>query len=304
MGRFLRSSRRAPAQTSRLLRLYRLALYLYPATFRRAFGEELWQTARDAHEVALAESAWTVALLWMAIGADLLRSALPERINAMRRALLLVAVMTCISGITSVFASLNLYLLEDANPLTTAAFGSSPLLRVSYDAAYLSALVAGVGLCAIVAYAAFGAHAAVAWVLAVLALLVALAGFGGLLARAPLSFVSLFAAFAGLTLLSVFAGWRVAGRLRRSNSQRRSAVAGACAGAGVALLVNALAITLHTLALNPVSHPLYMQGQIPGTHLNALLIGMVLDLALLASYGACLLLSPIAGRSGSQQRSR
>jgi len=273
-----------------MLRLYRVALYLYPPAFRHAFGDELAQTARDAHEAARAESALSVALLWLTLGADLLRSALPERINTMRPALLIAMALTCIAAVLAVFASLNLYLLEDANPLTTVAFTASPLLRVSYDAAYLSALVAGVGLCAIFAYAVFGAQATVTWGLGALALLVALGGFGGLLARAPLSFLALLASYASLTLLSFLAGWLVAKQVRRGG-QRASAVVGACVGVGVALLVNALALTLHTLALNPVSHPLYMQGQIPGTHLNALLIGMALDGVLLVACVVSLLLA-------------
>ena len=291
-------SQHPPTRTALLLRLYRRALYLYPPAFRRAFGEELWQTTRDAHEAAQAEGASSVALLWLALAADLLCSALPERINTMRPTLVVTVALTCVAGLFSVLASLNLYLLEDSNPLTAMAFGMSPLLRISYDVAYLSALVVGVGLCAILAYAIFGARAEVTWGLGALALLVALAGFGGLLVRAPLSFLALLAAFTGLTLLSFFAGRLVARRLRR-DGRRPFAAAGACAGVGVALLVNALAITLHTLALNPVSHLLYMQGQIPGTRLNALLIGMALDVALMAIYMASLLLSPIASRSRS-----
>src|SRR6266567_9569375 len=61
-------------------------------------------------------------------------------------------VATVTAFVVSLLASLNLYLLEDNNPLTQAAYSASPVLRFSYDGVYLSALVAGVAICAIVGY--------------------------------------------------------------------------------------------------------------------------------------------------------
>ncbi len=53
---------------------------------------------------------------------------------------------------------------------------------------------------------------------------------------------------------------------------------GACVSASIALLVNVMALVLHTLSLNPVSHPLFMQGQIGQTHFNSLVIAMGIEL--------------------------
>src|SRR5262245_26895474 len=126
------------------LRAYRLLLYAYPPTFRRAFGGEMWQVFRDSYEEASTRGPAALALLWLRVSEDLLRSALPERVHAMRPAVVIAAVTTCITFLVTLLASINLYLLEDNNPLTDAAYAASPLLRLSYDGAYLSALVAAV----------------------------------------------------------------------------------------------------------------------------------------------------------------
>jgi hypothetical protein len=256
------------------LRAYRLALHAYPAAFRRAFGEEMWQTFRDSYEEASASGRAAVALLCLGVGADLLRSALPERIHAMRPAVVIAAVTTCVTFVVALLASINLYLLEDNNPLTNAAYSASPLLRLSYDGAYLSALVAAVAVCGIVAYAIVPSRLPVIAGLAAVALIVILGGFGGLLIRYPATFLALFAAFAGLTMISFLVGQAVATRLQPRLGPRSALVVGACVTTAVALIANVIAIVPHTVALNPVSHPLYMQGQIPGTHLNSLLIAM------------------------------
>jgi hypothetical protein len=52
------------------------------------------------------------------------------------------------------------------------------------------------------------------------------------------------------------------------------------------MLVNGVALVAHTLALNRVSHLLFMQGQIGETHFSSLLIGMGLELLTLT---ACVL---------------
>lgn len=256
------------------LRAYRLLLYTYPATFRRTFGEEMWQTFRDSYEEASARGPAAVALLGMRMGADLLHSALPERIHTMRPAVVIAAVTTCVTFVVALLASINLYLLEDNNPLTNAAYAASPLLRLSYDGAYLSALVAAVAVCGIVAYAIVPARGPVISGLAAVALVVILGGFGGLLGRYPATFLVLFLVFAGLTVISFLLGQAVATRVRPRLGQRAALVVGACVSTAVALIANMLALVPHTVALNPVSHPLYMQGTIPGTHFNSLLIAM------------------------------
>jgi hypothetical protein len=187
-------------------------------------------------------------------------------------------ILTCI---VSLLASINLYLLEDGNPLTQAAYSASPLVRFSYDGVYLSALVACVTVCAIIGYAITRADAPVVFGLILVSLLIILGGFGGLLVRYPVTFLVFFLLFVGLSVLSLLAGRTVATRSGRYLERRSAAIIGACFGAFLVLLVNAVAQVLHTLALNPVSHALFMQGQIGETHFNSLLIGMLIEVLLL-----------------------
>lgn len=187
-----------------------------------------------------------------------------------------LAPATVIAFVVSLLASLNIYLFEDANPLTRGAYGASPLLRFSYDGVYLSALAAAIAVCAVAVYTVARADAPVLRGLVAVTALVALGGFGGLLARHRATFLAL--TFAGLVLVGVLVGRAVAVRAQPRLGQQPAAVLGACASTGVALLVNLVVLAPHTLALNPVSHPLYMQGQIAGTRLNSLLLGMLLEL--------------------------
>jgi len=191
---------------------------------------------------------------------------------------------TVVAFVASLLASLNLYLLEDNNPLTQAVYSAAPVLRWSYDGVYVSALVATVAVCAIVAYALTQADVPVVISLIIIALLVALAGFGGLLVRQPTTFLLLFLVFAGLALVSLLPGRAVATWSRHFLSQRSAAMVGACVRVGIALLVNVVALVLHTLALNPVSHPLFMQGQIGQTHFNSLVIAMGIELLALVIF--------------------
>lgn len=170
-----------------------------------------------------------------------------------------LAPATVIAFVVSLLASLNIYLFEDANPLTRGAYGASPLLRFSYDGVYLSAL-AGIAVCAVAVYTVARADAPVLRGLVAVTALVALGGFGGLLARHRATFLALTLTFAGLVLVGVLVGRAVAVRAQPRLGQQPAAVLGACASTGVALLVNLVVLAPHTLALNPVSHPLYMQG--------------------------------------------
>lgn len=173
-------------------------------------------------------------------------------------------------------ASFNLYLLEDASPLSQAAYSVSPLLRFSYDAVYLSALASGVAACAAVGYALVQRRLLVSVGLVILTFLIVLAGFGGLLVRHAATFFVLLAVFLALTLCGFLLGRVATARATRVLGPRPAAVLGACVSVGGGLLVNLVALVLHTLSLNVVSHALYMQGQIGGTHLNLslLLLGL------------------------------
>jgi len=194
-------------------------------------------------------------------------------------------VATGVAFFASLLASINLYLLEDGNPLTQAAYSASPLLRFSYDGAYLSALVAAVVICAIIGYAVARTDTAVYIGIVVVSLLIILGGFGGLLIRYPATFFLFLLAFVGLTLISLLVGRAVAARSSRRLGQRPATIVGACVSAGIVLFVNVVTLVAHTLALNPANHALYMQGQIDGTHFNAVLISMGIALLTLLIYG-------------------
>ena len=114
--------------------------------------------------------------------------------------------------------------------------------------------------------------------LSIVALLVAFGGFGGLLIRHLETFLAFFIVFLALLLISFLIGRAVAIRSGLFLGQQPAAVLGACVSVGSILLVNVVALVLHTIILNPVSHALYMQGQIEGTHLNFSLIAMSLAL--------------------------
>jgi hypothetical protein len=246
---------------------------------------------RDACQDMLYQRGLTgLGLFWLHILSDLLLNASLERWLALKegvrsmstdkhtplfpRRLWIALTATLIAFVVSLIASFNLYQIEDASSLTLAAYSASPLLRFSYDGIYLSALAAGVTICASVGYALIRNRLFVGVGLCGIALLVAFGGFGGLLVRHSVSFLIFLAVFVVLMLLSFLIGRAVMVHSVRSSGERAAAVLGACAGAGGILLINVAALVLHTLLLNPVNHALYMQGQIPGTHLNFSLLAM------------------------------
>jgi hypothetical protein len=271
--------------------LYGLLLHAYPATFRRAYGLRMSYVFRDSCRDALQRHGMVFLIpFWLRTLSDLLTTAYLERWSVLKEKtrsmtsyihpqnfplrLWVALVATLLAFAVSLVASLNLYLLEDASSLTQTAYAASPLLRFSYDGIYLSALAAGVAVCTIVGYAFVQRAVLISAGLIVVALLVAFGGFGGLLVRHPTTFLVLFVVFLTLTLLSFLIGRAVATRTGRLLEQRPAAILGACVSVGSVLLVNVVLLVLHTLILNPVSHALYMQGQIGGTHLNFSLIAM------------------------------
>ncbi|MBA2394096.1 MAG: hypothetical protein H0V70_15310 [Ktedonobacteraceae bacterium] len=275
--------------------LYSLFLYAYPASFRSVYGMRMLQVFRDSCRDTLQQRGLTgLIVLWSHVLSDLVITVFLERWHILKESIManiqhfpqrlwVALIATVFAFAVSLIASLNLYQLEDTSRLTQAAYSASPLLRFSYDGIYLTALAAGVIVCTIVGYALIQSELLVSIGLIIVALLVVFGGFGGLLVRHPTTFLAFFAAFFLLLLMGFLIGRFVATRARRTLGQRPAAVLGACVSAGSVLFVNVSALVLHTLLLNPVSHALYMQGQIEGTHLNFSLISMgVAFLALFA----------------------
>ncbi len=277
-------------------RLYQLVLWTYPVAFRRAYGSAMVRAFRDRCLHAHRERG-TGGLLHVCVAelSDLVMTALKERGEELlarlsRRTVMIASsytiwhfprrlwvalVATITAFAVSLVASLNLYMLEDNNPLTQAAYSASPALRLSYDAVYVSALGAGIAVCAIMGYSLTRAGGPVT---VVVTLLVSLGGFGGLLVRHPPTFLVLVGALAGLVLISSLIGRAITPRLRHSLTERQASVVGACVSTAITLLFNVVVLVPHTLILNPVSHLLYMQGQIGDTHINSLLVAMGIEL--------------------------
>ncbi len=292
--------------------LYGLLLRAYPATFRHAYGSRMAKVFRDSCRDALQQHGIASLIpLWLYTLSDLVSNACLERWHLLKEETrsmantqhfpprLWVALATTVIAFTvSLLASINLYLIEDTSNLTQVAYSASPLLRFSYDGIYLSALAAGVAICAIVGYAIVQRTDLVVSGLIVVMLLVAFGAFGGLLARHPANFLAFFGVFLALTLISWLVGRTVATRAMHFLGQRPATILGACMSVGSMLLVNVIALVLHTLILNPVSHALYMQGQIAGTHLNFSLIAMGIALITLI---ACIVSLGLALRLPSQQ---
>lgn len=271
--------------------LYTRLLRLYPPAFRQAYGSRMLRVFRDSCRAALQEHGLAGWLpLWWSTCTDMVHSACIERWLAFKERatsmtgetrpqhfplrLWLALSATLLAFLVALVASLNLYMLEDASPLTMTAYAASPLLRFSYDGIYLTALAAGVAVCAIVGNALIPQARLVTIGLGVIAFLVAFGGFGGLLVRHSTTFLAFCIAFGVLLLFDLLAGYAVARRAATRLGRQIAAVLGACVGAGSLLLLNVAALVVHTLILNPVSHALYMQGQIAGTHLNFSLLAM------------------------------
>ncbi len=279
--------------------LYAFCLRMYPAHFRRVYGLRMLRVFRDSCRQVLQRRGlpglgryWLYTLMDLAVTACLERwyvlqkgihtMVIDRPVSNFTPRLWMMLVSTVLAFVVSLVASLNLYLLEDANPLTRLAYSDAPLLRFSYDGIYLSALVAGVMVCAVFGYALLQRENVVRGMVVGVALLVVLGGFGGLLVRYPLTFLAFLGIFLVLAGLCWWVGRIVTARLSEQLVRRSAAVLGACVGVVLALLVNGVALVLHTLILNPVSHNLYMQGQIEGTHLNFTLLVMALAVFTLA----------------------
>ena len=269
-------------------RLYGLFLRAYPATFRQTYGSRMAHVFRDSCRDALQQHGWASLIpFWLQMLSDLVSNACLERWYLLKEKtrsmattqnfpprLWFTLAATVIAFIVSLLASINLYLIEDSSYLTRVAYAVSPLLRLSYDGMYLSALAAGVAMCALAGCAFVRREGLLVVCLIIVTLLVAFGGFGGLLVHHFTTFLVFFVVFVALTLISLLFGRKVATRSGRFPGQRLVAVLSACVSVGSVLLVNVVALILHTLVLNLVSHALYMRGQIGGTHLNFSLIAM------------------------------
>ncbi|HTI15333.1 MAG TPA: hypothetical protein VL461_12335 [Dictyobacter sp.] len=271
---------------------YRLLLHAYPSSFRHDFGERMIGVFRDSCRTALQQhNIQALIAFWLHTSFDILISScleqwsvVKEKIYAMTTStnerqsqlhLRVARATTLFAFIASLAASLHLYLLEDASPLTQTAYAASPILRFSYDATYITTLAAAVAVCSIVGYALLQRTTQVAISISIISLLIAFGGFGGLLIRHPMNFLMLFSLFVALVIISFLLGQVVAKHAAQRIEKRRALMLGACVSVGSILLINIAALILHTILLNPVSHALYMQGQIAGTHWNSLLIAMV-----------------------------
>lgn len=129
---------------------YGLFLHVYPASFRRTYGSRMIRVFRDSCRNALQKHGLAgFVILWLSTLTDLLfsaclerwqvlkekaRSMIPDKQNQNFPLRLWIAIAaTVLAFVVSLVASLNLYLLEDASPLTQAAYSASSLLRFDID---------------------------------------------------------------------------------------------------------------------------------------------------------------------------
>ena len=130
--------------------LYGLFIHAYPTTFRRTYGSRMVCVFRDSCRDALQRhNLASLVSLWLQTLSDLLLTACLERWSILKEKtrimpthnhsqnfplrLWVAIAVTLLAFVVSLVASINLYLLEDASPLTQAAYVASPLLRLSYD---------------------------------------------------------------------------------------------------------------------------------------------------------------------------
>lgn len=275
--------------------LYHLFLHIYPAPFRREYGSRMAHVFRDScRDVLQRHGLLAIIPFWLQTLSDLFGNACLEHWSVFQQRtrgmtafndrrtvplrLWIALTTTILAFAIELLASLNLYLIEDSSHLTQMAYGASPLLRFSYDGIYLSASASTVTICAIIGFALVPRVIFMVPGLIVFALLVAFGGLGGLLVHHATLFLVNLIAFLFLALLSLLVGRGVAKHTMHWLGQRSAWMLGACTSTCSVLLINVLALVMHTLLLNPVSHALYMQGQIVGTHFNFSLIAMGLAL--------------------------
>lgn len=162
------------------------------------------------------------------------------------------------------FNGVDVYLIEDGNPLARLAYRAAPALNTSFAAIYTTAL--GVGVLAIVAAGRFVvarwgmtsmSHAAplVALVVAV----AALAGLWGLAIRHPVTFVLLVAGLAAFVTVALVMGraivtWWSHGAATGSAAEGVLAV---CAAAVLGMSVNVAVSIAHTVIMRIAASALY-----------------------------------------------
>lgn len=205
------------------------------------------------------------------------------------------ALAVCAAALVAIVASADYYLIEDASPLTPAAYATYPLLRFSFDTIYATALAAGIAALLVLTRAALartespGTVAPQLDLLALpLALLLALGGFGGLAIRQPGAFLFLAALLLATVAGLVLVARATARRLRAVGRPARDAAAlGACIAALALLALNLIIAGLHTVALAATAPALYRQtlhALGPHAHLSELALGnAVTALALLGA---------------------
>lgn len=236
----------------------------------------------------------------MLAGSTPVRALLPAN-----RRLWPAALAVCAASLVAIVASADYYLIEDASPLTDAAYAAHTLLRVSFDAIYATALAAGIAALLVLTRAALArtgyldlaAHQLDLLALP-LALLLALGGFGGLAIRQPGAFLTLAALLLAVVGALVLAARLIARHLRAAGHPAGEAAAlGACVAALALLALNLVAAGLHTVALAATAPALYRQTlHALGSHAHLSELALGNALTALALLGALVLVVRAARR--------
>ena len=177
------------------------------------------------------------------------------------RRLLPAAVALALAFVAAFVGSLDVYMIEDDNPLGRAAHASNLALSLTYEAVYVTALAALVVVGAAVLrllLARLGQSEAVdlRLMVPVVAMLVALGAFWGLVYKHPLGFLMVVGSFALLIAGALFVGPKLARWLGRGSKEHAIAL-GPAVGALLALGVNVASLIAHMLLLTSTSRALY-----------------------------------------------
>jgi hypothetical protein len=136
---------------------------------------------------------------------------------------------------------------------------------LSVNGPYIADLVAGVAVCALVAYTIAPANRLVTVGLGALALVVALVGAVGdpALFYFP-AFALSFLLFVVVALVSFLTGRAVAARMQPHVSPRAAALVSGCAGVGIVLLFNAVTLTAYVFVAGPPASVLSPLSRLTG----------------------------------------
>jgi len=187
-------------------------------------------------------------------------SAPPARVFTAALVVLLAAVAVAVG-------SLDAYLIEDHNAAASEAYKAFPLIGLTYNGIYVSAMTVFVLAVVIAIRIAFVRLDATNMpgtpiLVAAIAVFTALAAFWGLALRQPINFLAIIAIFAAWLFIVTVAGSSIVhGAIKRHSAttmpDQSVHLLAVCAGGLFAMLINLILAITHTLLVKANSPDLY-----------------------------------------------